>query len=212
MKALLTLFLIVFYQPAEAAKATFAGGCFWCMESPFEKLDGVNSVVSGYAGGTKKNPSYKEVASGSTRHVEAVQIDYDPKVVSYRKLLEVFWQQIDPTDGKELEPNRPPGQFVDKGFQYTSAIFFHDDKEKELAEASRAKINNLKIFKNPVSTRIVKFTTFYPAEDYHQDYYKKNLITKTKYKYYRSRSGRDQFIDRFWKNSGFSLTKPVKNK
>jgi methionine-S-sulfoxide reductase len=168
--------------------ATFAGGCFWCMEPPFEKLDGVQSVVSGYIGGQKENPTYEEVSSGTTGHAEAVQITYDPKKVSYEKLLDIFWHQIDPTDAG--------GSFVDRGNQYRSGIYFHSDEQKRAAEASKRAIAESGPFAGKkVVTEIVAAGKFYPAEDYHQDYYKKNPV---RYKYYRYRSGRDQFLDRTW--------------
>ncbi|ALC16289.1 methionine-S-sulfoxide reductase [Desulfuromonas soudanensis] len=169
------------------ARAIFAGGCFWCMEPPFEKLEGVISVTSGYIGGEKKNPTYKEVSAGGTGHVEAVQIVYDPEKVDYEKLLDVFWQNIDPTDGG--------GQFVDRGSQYRSAIFTLDDTQKGLSEESKERLARSGRFAAPIVTEIVAATTFYPAEEYHQDYYKKNPI---RYKYYRWGSGRDQFLDRIW--------------
>ena len=172
------------------SKATFAGGCFWCMEPPYEKLVGVSSVISGFAGGTKKNPSYELVSSGKTKHREAVQITFDPSIISYERLLEIFWQNIDPTDSN--------GQFVDKGFQYTSAIFTHDEEQTKLAKKSLSLLRNLKLFKKPIVTPIIEFSTFYPAEEYHQDFYRKSLITKAKYKYYRNASGRDDFINKYW--------------
>lgn len=170
-------------------KATFAGGCFWCMEPPFEKLNGVVEVIAGYTGGKKENPAYKEVSSGATGHYEAIQIVYDPEKVSYEKLLDVFWKQIDPTDAG--------GSFVDRGQQYGSAIFYHDDKQKRLAELSKEKLAKSGVFKNPIATKILEFKIFYNAEDYHQDYYKKNPI---RYKFYRSRSGRDQFLNETWQD------------
>ena len=169
------------------ARAIFAGGCFWCMEPPFEKLGGVISVTSGYTGGEKKNPTYEEVSAGGTGHAEAVQIVYDPKKVDYETLLEVFWQNIDPTDGG--------GQFVDRGSQYRSAIFILDDTQKRLAEESKERLARSGRFAAAIVTEIVAATTFYPAEEYHQDYYKKNPV---RYKYYRWGSGRDQFLDRIW--------------
>ena len=147
--------------------ATFSGGCFWCMEAPFEKVRGVKSAISGYTGGTLKNPSYKQVASGSTKHIESVQITYDPEMVSYDTLLEIFWRQIDPTDGQ--------GQFVDRGYQYSTAIFYHNEKQKKIAERSRKKLSSSNRFKKEIVTPIKPATTFYPAENYHQDYYKKTL-------------------------------------
>ncbi|HEY3346387.1 MAG TPA: peptide-methionine (S)-S-oxide reductase MsrA [Nitrospirota bacterium] len=167
--------------------AIFAGGCFWCMVPPFEKLPGVISVVSGYTGGTKKNPTYEEVSAGGTGHVEAVKVTFDPSKVSYARLLEVFWMQVDPTDGG--------GQFVDRGQQYRSAIFYLDDGQKKLAEKSKEDLQKSGRFKKPIVTQIVKASEFYNAEEYHQDYYKKNPF---RYKFYRYRSGRDQFLENAW--------------
>lgn len=174
---------------AEAKTAYFAGGCFWCMEPPFEKLEGVSEVISGYSGGHKKNPTYKEVSNGGTGHLEAIKVVYDSSKVSYERLLEVFWQQVDPTD--------PNGQFVDQGDSYRPAIFFTSKKEQQLAESSKSYISKSKRFAKPIALEIISFKNFYPAEEYHQDYYKKNPL---KYKYYRYRSGRDQFINKHWKN------------
>ena len=169
------------------AVATFAGGCFWCMESPFDELEGVTKTVVGYAGGKEKNPTYQDVASGATGHTEALQVFYDPSKLSYEKLLDVFWRQIDPTDAG--------GQFVDRGSQYRSEIFVHSDEQKKLAEASKQKLEASGIFKKPIVTPVTPFTTFFPAEDYHQDYYKTHSL---KYKFYRYRSGRDQFLRSHW--------------
>jgi peptide methionine sulfoxide reductase msrA/msrB len=166
-------------------KATFAGGCFWCMEKPFEKLDGVISATSGYAGGTTTNPTYKNYGDGD--HLEVVEILYDPEKVSYEQLLDVFWRQIDPTD--------PGGQFVDRGKEYSSAIFVQDEDEKALAEKSLEDLEAEDRYGKSVVTPILPAVTFFKAEDYHQDYYKKNPI---RYKYYRSRSGRDQFLNKIW--------------
>ncbi|RMG69861.1 MAG: peptide-methionine (S)-S-oxide reductase, partial [Nitrospirae bacterium] len=178
-------------------KATFAGGCFWCMEKPFEQLKGVVEVVSGYTGGEKKNPTYEEVSSGTTGHREAVQVIYDPKVISYQELLEVFWRQIDPTD--------PDGQFVDRGSQYTTAIFYHNPEQKRLAEESKRILSESGIFKKPIVTEILPASEFYPAEGYHQDYYKKNPY---RYRIYRFGSGRDRFLDAIWKGrEGFRIFK-----
>jgi peptide methionine sulfoxide reductase msrA/msrB len=168
-------------------EATFAGGCFWCTEADFEKLPGVVKVVSGYTGGQKENPSYQEVSSGTTGHVEAVQVYYDPKKVTYNELLDHFWRVIDPTDAG--------GQFVDRGQQYRSVIFYHDEEQKRLAEKSKEALEKSGRFKKPIVTEIVKFTKFYEAEDYHQDYYKKNPL---RYKFYRYGSGRDQFLKEVW--------------
>ncbi len=168
-------------------KATFAGGCFWCMEPPFEKLDGVVSVASGYTGGHIANPTYEAVSAGTTGHVEAIQIVYDPDRVSYQTLLDVFWRQIDPTDAG--------GSFVDRGRQYRSAIFYHDDQQKQMAANSKAAQNASGRYAGVVVTEILACSEFYPAEEDHQDYYKKNSI---RYKFYRSRSGRDQYIKNIW--------------
>ena len=167
------------------AKATFAGGCFWCMEPPYDELEGVIATISGYMGGTKKNPTYEEVSAGTTGHAEVVQVTYDPAKVSYEKLLDVFWRNIDP-----LTAN---AQFCDHGSQYRSAIFYHDEAQKNLAQASKKRLQSR--FKEPIVTEIVRATEFYPAEDYHQDYYKKNPI---RYKIYRYGCGRDERLQTLW--------------
>jgi len=167
--------------------ATFAGGCFWCMEPPFDKLEGVISTTSGYTGGHTKNPTYKQTSSGKTGHTEAVQIIYDPKKVSYEKLLDVFWHNIDPTT--------PDQQFCDRGNQYRSEIFYHGEEQKRLAYASKAALNKNKPFKAPIVTQVTQASTFYAAEDYHQDYYKKNPI---RYRYYRYGCGRDKRLEQLW--------------
>jgi peptide methionine sulfoxide reductase msrA/msrB len=167
--------------------ATFAGGCFWCVESDFEKVDGVLQVISGYTGGHTENPTYQQVSAGGTGHVEAVQVFYDPQKVTYKQLLDFFWRHVDPTD--------PGGQFVDRGSQYRTVIFYHNDRQKRLAEASKRELEASGRFDKPIVTEIVKFTKFYNAEDYHQDYYKKNPL---RYRYYRYASGRDQFLKRVW--------------
>lgn len=169
------------------AVATFAGGCFWCMEPPFDKLEGVISTTSGYTGGRKKNPTYKEVSAGGTGHAEAVQIVYDPDIVSYQKLLDVFWHNIDPTTA-----NR---QFCDHGNQYRSEIFYHDEEQKKLAEQSKQDLEQNKPFKQKIVTEITAVSEFYPAEDYHQDYYMKNPV---RYKYYRYGCGRDKRLEELW--------------
>jgi peptide methionine sulfoxide reductase msrA/msrB len=171
----------------EVRIATLAGGCFWCTESDFEKLSGVVKVISGYTGGAKEKPSYEEVSSGGTGHVEAVQVYYHPSKITYEELLGVFWKHIDPTDAG--------GQFVDRGAQYRSAIFYHDEEEKRLAEKTKAALEDSGKFNKPVVTEILKFVKFYEAEEYHQDYHKKNPL---RYKYYRYRSGRDQFLKQVW--------------
>jgi len=181
-------------------EATFAGGCFWCMEPPFEKLPGVSKVISGYTGGKKENPSYKEVATGLTNHAEAIEIHYDPSKISYNDLLEVLWRNIDPTDGS--------GQFVDRGKQYRPAIFYHNKDQKKLAEKSRDRLEKSKRFKNKIETTIIKANTFYAAEEYHQDFYKKSTV---RYKIYRVGSGRDQFLKKYWgDNLEYKVTKITK--
>jgi peptide methionine sulfoxide reductase msrA/msrB len=167
--------------------ATFAGGCFWCMESPFEKLEGVKEVISGYTGGHKENPSYEEVSSGTTGHAEAIQIIYDPAKVTYAKLLDVFWRQIDPSDAG--------GQFVDRGSQYRSAIFYHNDEQKKLAEKSKEALQKSARYQKPIVTAILPAARFYSAESYHQNYYKQCPIN---YKVYRDNSGRDQYLKKIW--------------
>jgi peptide methionine sulfoxide reductase msrA/msrB len=172
-------------KPAELRTAIFAGGCFWCVEKPFEGTDGVIAVTAGYTGGRTENPSYEDYGDGG--HVEAVEIIYDPAQISYRDLLEVFWRQIDPTD--------PDGQFVDRGESYTSAIFYLDEEQKRLAQQSKADLEEKHIFDKAVVTPVVPASRFYRAEERHQDYYRKNPI---RYRYYRSRSGRDRFLDSVW--------------
>ena len=169
------------------AVATFAGGCFWCMEPPFDALAGVISTTSGYMGGTKDDPSYEQVSSGTTGHAEVVQVVYDPKKVSYDKLLEVYWKNVDPT-----VLNR---QFCDIGNQYRTAIFYRDKEQKKLAEASKAKLLKTKPFKDDIVTAIVPAGKFWPAEEYHQDYYLKNPI---RYKFYRTGCGRDARLKQLW--------------
>ncbi len=167
--------------------ATLAGGCFWCTESDMEKLSGVINVVSGYAGGHVDNPTYKQVSSGKTGHIESVQVTYDPSKVSYEQVLDQFFRHIDPTDDQ--------GSFVDRGNQYRPAIFYHNDIQKQVATKFMAEIEKSGIFQKPLKTELIKYTKFWPAEDYHQDYYKKN---KLRYKYYRYASGRDQYLDQIF--------------
>ena len=169
------------------AKAVFAGGCFWCMEPPYDKLDGVVSTTSGYIGGQKKNPTYEEVSSGRTGHTEAVEVVYDPQKVSYQKLLDVFWRNIDPTVKDQ--------QFCDVGTQYRSGIFYRDDEQRRLAEASKAALEKSKPFKGAIATEITRATEFYPAEDYHQDYYLKNPV---RYKFYVNGCGRYARLKQLW--------------
>jgi peptide-methionine (S)-S-oxide reductase len=168
-------------------KATFAGGCFWCMEAPFDKMDGVVSVTAGYTGGQKKEPTYEEVSSGGTGHAESVEIIFDPKRISYSKLLDIFWHNIDPTVKDR--------QFCDVGHQYRSAIFYHNEEQKALAEDSKKALEKSKRFAGPIYTEIVPASTFYPAEEYHQHYYKKNPI---RYKFYRYNCGRDERLKELW--------------
>ena len=169
--------------------ATFAGGCFWCLEADFESVKGVKKVISGYTGGHHPEPDYQSVSSGTTGHTEAVQVLFDPDEVSYETLLTIFWRHIDPTDAG--------GQFVDRGSQYRPEIFYHSEDQKRQALASRKALDDAGIFDKPVVTPVTRFDTFFPAEDYHQDYFKKNTI---QYKYYRLGSGRDQFLNRIWKD------------
>lgn len=167
--------------------AIFAGGCFWCMEHPFDEIAGVISVTAGYTGGTKANPTYEEVSSGTTGHAESVQVVYDPAKVSYQKLVDVFWRNIDP-----LTAN---AQFCDHGTQYRSAIFYLDDEQKRIAEASKEALAKSGRFDKPIVTQIVAASTFWPAEDYHQHYYKTNPV---RYKFYRYNCGRDQRLEQLW--------------
>ncbi len=169
--------------------ATFAGGCFWCMHSEFAVVPGVSKVVSGYTGGTTSNPTYEQVSLGGTGHVEAIQVTYDPAKVSYQQLLDIFWRNVDPLDEY--------GQFCDKGTQYRAGIFYHDDEQKKLAEASKEKVKGM--FKQPVATVIKPASTFYPAEDYHQEYYIKNRM---RYKMYRMGCGRDERLKELWRDKG----------
>ena len=169
------------------AKATFAGGCFWCMEPPYDKVPGVLSTTSGYMGGKKRSPTYEEVSTGTTGHTEVVQVVYDPEKVSYEKLLEVFWRNIDPTVRDQ--------QFCDVGSQYRTAIFYHDEEQKRLAEASKAALEKSKPFKAPIVTPVQATGEFWPAEDYHQDYYKKNALQS---KFYVTGCGRYARLDSLW--------------
>lgn len=171
----------------ETATAIFAGGCFWCMEKPFDKLPGVRSTTSGYTGGKLRNPSYEQVSSGNTGHIEAVRIEYDPKVVSYATLVDVFWRNIDPVDAR--------GQFCDKGYQYTSAIFFGSDDEKRVAQESKDALAASGRLPGPIATQILPAAPFYDAEGYHQDYYEKNPI---RYSFYRRGCGRDARLEELW--------------
>ncbi len=169
-------------------EATFAGGCFWCIESAFDETEGVKEAISGYTGGKTKNPTYAEVCSGKTGHYEAVQVTFDTTKITYKELVEVFWQQIDPTD--------PLGQFADKGSQYKTAIFYHNEEQKKIAEESKKKLEKSGKFDKPIVTEIKEATKFYPAEDYHQDYYK---TCPVRYQNYKVGSGRETFLKRVWK-------------
>lgn len=175
------------HADSERSIATFGGGCFWCMEPPYDKLEGVHATISGYMGGHLENPSYRQVSAGGTGHVEVVQVEYDPEVVSYQTLLEVFWRNHDP-----LTDNR---QFCDAGDMYRPVIFFHDDTQERLARESRLALAGSGRFDEPIVTSIEPAGPFYPAEDYHQDYYVNNPV---RYRYYRWRCGRDQRLEELW--------------
>ena len=172
---------------SETAYATLAGGCFWCMEADFEKIEGVISVTSGYTGGTVVNPTYEQVSAGGTGHTEAVRIVYDPTIIGYDELLAIFWHSIDPTVSDR--------QFCDAGSQYRSAIFYHDERQRDTAQRSRAELEENKVLPEPIVTEITAAIAFYPAEAYHQDYYKKNPI---RYAYYRKGCGRDRRLAELW--------------
>ena len=191
IRLLISLFLAIpgLIQAQNLQKATFAAGCFWCTEEAFEKVPGVVSAVSGYTGGTLKNPSYEQVSGGRTGHTEAVQVTYDPAKVSYETLLDTFWVNHDPTVTSR--------QFCDSGTQYRPAIFYYTEEQKRLAEASKAKWEKAKTFRQPLLTPIVAATDFYPAEEYHQDYYKKNAL---QYKFYVTGCGRYARLDDLWGN------------
>lgn len=180
-------------QPAPSAQtavATFASGCFWCTESDFEKVPGVVEAISGYTGGTTPNPTYRQVSTGGTGHTEAVQVRYDPAVVTYERLLDVYWRNVDPIDAG--------GQFCDRGDQYRSAIFVHDQKQRQAALESKAALERSGRLSQPIVTPVAQAETFYPAEDYHQDYAKKNPL---RYTYYRNGCGRDQRLEELWKGT-----------
>lgn len=177
---------------AQAETATFAGGCFWCMDAEFASIPGVSKVVSGYTGGHTKHPTYEEVSFGTTGHFEAIEVTFDPSKVAYSKLLDIYWHNIDPLD--------PYGQFCDKGSQYRAGIFYHGKEQKKLAEASREQVK--KMFGQEIAAIIAPAAEFYPAEDYHQDYYIKN---KTRYKMYHMGCGRDGRLDELWKDKQHSV-------
>jgi len=186
-------------QTSAQQTATFAGGCFWCMEKPFEALNGVSEVISGYIGGHVKNPVYEQVSAGTTGHVEAVQVTYDASIITYDELLDVYWRQIDPTDAG--------GSFQDRGEQYRSVIFYHDDQQKALALTSKNKLDKSGRYSAPIATEILASTQFYPAEAYHQDYNQKNPL---RYMLYRYSSGRDQYLKKVW-GGEFEMTTEIKN-
>ena len=177
-------------ESGETARAYFAGGCFWCMEEAFERVEGVIAVVSGYMGGTVPNPSYEEVSAGRTGHAESVEVLYDPSKVTYNQLLEAFWRNVDPITAN--------AQFCDHGTQYRAAIFYQNDQEKRFAEESKQAIEQSKRFNQPIATQIVMTSQFYAAEEYHQDFYKKNPI---RYKFYKYNCGRAQRLDELWGKS-----------
>lgn len=184
--------LLVWISPSTAASATtakayFAGGCFWCMEEAFEKVEGVIAVLSGYMGGTVANPTYEQVSAGQTGHAESVEVTYDPAKVSYRQLLDAFWRNVDPVT--------PNAQFCDHGSQYRTAVFYGSEEERRLAEESKSAIERSNRFPEPIVTQIVMAGTFYPAEEYHQDFYKKNPI---RYKFYKFNCGRAQRLEALW--------------
>ena len=178
-------------KAAETEKATFAGGCFWCMEPPYDKLPGVISTTSGYMGGKTRNPTYEQVSSGTTGHAEVVQVEYEPAKVSYQQLLDVFWRNVDPT--------QRDGQFCDHGTQYRSAIFYHTPEQQKLALASKAALDKKKPFKGEIVTEITSAGEFYRAEEYHQDFYRKN---PTRYKIYSTGCGRDARLQALWGAAG----------
>ncbi len=187
LAAMMLASAVVADEAEELARATFAGGCFWCMEPPYDKLDGVVETISGFSGGHVSNPSYDEVVRGGTGHLEVVQVVYDPAVVSYEQLLYVFWRNIDPFQAD--------GQFCDRGSIYRSAIFVHDEDQRQAALASLDEVTLLGLADEPIDTRILTFEAFYPAEEYHQGYYLKNPV---RYRYYRWRCGRDQRLEALW--------------
>ncbi len=181
--------------------ATFAGGCFWCIDAPFEDLDGVSNVVSGYSGGSVRNPTYEQVSTGSTGHLETVQVTFDPQVISYSEILDVYWREFDPTDAG--------GSFYDRGSQYVSAIFYHTDAQRIIAEATKQFLEKSGVFGGPVVTTIVRFASFYPAEDHHQHYCKTN---SGQYHAYRAGSGRDAYVEKTWGRIAWTgFTKPAKD-
>lgn len=178
------------HDRSQHAKATFAGGCFWCMEEAFENVEGVVSVVSGYAGGQVENPTYEEVSAGGTGHTESIEVTYDPSKVTYEDLLDVFWRNVDPTT--------PNAQFCDHGSQYRTAIFYHNETQKQLIDESRERLDASKTFPESIVTEVLPASAFYIAEDYHQDFYTKNPI---RYKYYKWNCGRTRRLEQLWGKS-----------
>jgi peptide-methionine (S)-S-oxide reductase len=177
-------------EKGQFSKATFAGGCFWCMEEVYEKVDGVVSVVSGYTGGHLSNPTYEQVSAGGTGHTESVEVTFDPTKVTYQRLLEVFWRNVDPTT--------PNAQFCDHGNQYRTAIFYHDEEQRRLVDESKRAVESSKPFSQPIVTEIGPVSVFFSAEDYHQDFYKKNPV---RYKFYKWNCGRSQRLEELWGKS-----------
>lgn len=203
MKRLIIIFISIISsltQAKEYKTATFAGGCFWCVEANFEKLEGVIDSISGFSGGVIRNPSYEDVSNGKTKYLEVVSVIYDPSKISYRKLLNEFWRSINPTDNG--------GQFVDRGYQYTTAIFYHNQAQKNIAIKSKEELKRSKRFSTAIITPIRKLKKFYKAQDYHQNFYKKNTKSIKRYKSYRKGSGRDQFRAKYWKNESKVFIKP----
>ncbi|MEB3231197.1 MAG: peptide-methionine (S)-S-oxide reductase MsrA [Leptolyngbyaceae bacterium] len=184
-------FTPVYASSPDMAQATFAGGCFWCMEHPFDELPGVQATTAGYTGGTVENPTYEQVSSGTTGHVESVQIDYDPSLISYGELLDVYWHNIDPVDGG--------GQFCDRGNQYRPIIFYHNETQQQLAESSKQFLEQSDQLGQPLATEILPAAIFYPAEDYHQNYYQTHAL---RYRFYRYACGRDQRLQKVWGEVG----------
>jgi peptide methionine sulfoxide reductase msrA/msrB len=199
--AIVMMVFVDYGKGVAMGKATFAGGCFWCVEAPFEKLPGVQEVLSGYTGGHVDDPSYKQVTTGTTGHLEAVQVTYEPEEISYGELVDAFWKMFDPTDAG--------GSFYDRGEQYTSAIFYHDEAQRVAAEASKKALDESDRFNKPVVTPILAAEEFFVAEDYHQDYYKKE---PAQYNRYRAGSGRDRFIDAHWSAEKMAMSEPTNGK
>ncbi|MDA0781769.1 MAG: peptide-methionine (S)-S-oxide reductase MsrA [Rickettsiales bacterium] len=184
---LITTVITMANANAKNETATLAGGCFWCIESDFEKIGGIISVTSGYTGGSEPNPTYEQVSSGATGHVEAVQIVFDANIITYRRIMDKFWRSIDPLNAR--------GQFCDIGPQYRSEVFYHNEEQKQIAEETRKQIDDSGVLPSKIVTKITEASEFYPAEEYHQNYYKKNPV---RYKYYRYSCGRDKRVEELW--------------